>query len=75
MKKHIYAAIIFVVSLTLDVATKQLIVTKVALHERIDIVGSFIQFTLVYNRGGLFGILQGYQNFSPDQGKGNPRPF
>ena len=31
--------------------------------DRINIIGSFVQLTLLYNRGGLFGIFQGYQNF------------
>ena len=63
MKKHIYAAIIFTCSLVLDIISKHLIVSNIALHERIDIVGGFIRLTLVYNKGGLFGILQGYQSF------------
>ncbi|MDY6934946.1 MAG: signal peptidase II [Spirochaetota bacterium] len=63
MKKHIYAAIIFIVSLTLDIVTKYIVVKHIALHERIDILGSFIQLILLYNKGGLFGILQGYQSF------------
>ena len=63
MKKHIYAAIIFVCSLTFDLVTKYFAVAHIALHERIDVAGSFVQFTLTYNRGGLFGIMQGYQSF------------
>ncbi|MDY6967769.1 MAG: signal peptidase II [Spirochaetota bacterium] len=63
MKKHIYAAIFFICSLSLDLITKYYAVTHIPLHERIDIAGSFIQFTLTYNRGGLFGIMQGYQSF------------
>lgn len=61
IKKHIYAGIIFVVSLVLDIITKEMIVSSFHTHERVDIIGSFVQFTLIYNRGGLFGILQGYQ--------------
>ncbi|HNR89059.1 MAG TPA: signal peptidase II [Spirochaetota bacterium] len=61
MNKHAIAGIIFAVSLIADILTKWLVVSKIALHERIDVIGSFVQLTLVYNRGGLFGILQGYQ--------------
>lgn len=61
MKQHIYAGIIFVVSLALDIITKEMIVSTLQKHERVDILGTFVQFTLIYNRGGLFGILQGYQ--------------
>ena len=63
MKKYIYAASIFIISLALDIITKNLVVEHIALHERINVFGSFVQLTLTYNRGGLFGILQGYQNF------------
>ncbi len=63
MKKHIIAAIVLMGSLALDIATKSIIVSNVALHERINVIGSFVQITLIYNRGGLFGILQGYQTY------------
>ena len=43
--------------------TKELAVAHIGLHERIDIIGSFVQLTLLYNRGGLFGIMQGHQLF------------
>ncbi|MBP7603142.1 MAG: signal peptidase II [Spirochaetes bacterium] len=63
MKKHAIAAGIFSFSLALDIVTKVLAVRHIGLHERIDVLGSFVQLTLLYNRGGLFGILQGYQSF------------
>jgi signal peptidase II len=61
MKKYLYIAAIFVVSLVLDIITKYLVVACISVHERINVIGSFVQFTLIYNRGGLFGIMQGYQ--------------
>lgn len=63
MKKHIISGIILLVSLALDIFTKHLVVTNISLHERINVIGSFVQLTLIYNRGGLFGILQGYQQY------------
>ena len=63
MKKHATAAGIFCFSLALDIVTKALAVRHIGLHERIDVLESFVQLTLLYNRGGLFGILQGYQSF------------
>ncbi len=63
MKKHIITGLILVFSLALDIFTKHLVVTNISLHERINILGSFVQLTLIYNRGGLFGILQGYQQY------------
>jgi len=61
MKKHVIAGILLFLTLVLDVLTKHAIVNNISLHERVNIFGSFIQLTLIYNRGGLFGILQGYQ--------------
>lgn len=61
MKKYIIALIILISTLALDMYTKYLVVSRIMEHERIDIIGSIVQFTLVYNKGGLFGILQGYQ--------------
>ncbi|MBN2041200.1 MAG: signal peptidase II [Spirochaetes bacterium] len=63
MKKYIYSAVITAVTLTLDVITKYLVVQNIAEYERINVIGSFFQLTLLYNRGGLFGIFQGYQSF------------
>lgn len=63
MKKYIYSAIITALALTLDIFTKYLVVQNIAEGERINVIGSFFQLTLLYNRGGLFGIFQGYQNF------------
>jgi signal peptidase II len=62
MKKYIYTASIFIASLLLDILTKYFILINFSEHETIDIFGSLVQLTLVYNQGGLFGILQGYQN-------------
>lgn len=63
MKKHLLAAALFTAMLALDIVSKMLVVAHIGPHERIDILGSFIQFTLLYNRGGIFGIMQGYQSF------------
>lgn len=63
MKQHITAGSLFLLSLAGDIITKQMVVAYVDLHERINVIGSFVQITLLYNRGGLFGIMQGYQTF------------
>ncbi len=63
LKRHIYAGIILVVSLAADLYTKYLAVTHIHEYERINVLGSFVQLTLLYNQGGLFGILQGYQAY------------
>ena len=62
MNKYIYAAGIFISTLALDIITKYQVVENIMLHERVNVVGTFIQLTLTYNKGGLFGILQGYQS-------------
>jgi signal peptidase II len=61
-KKYIYTISIFIASLLLDIITKYFVLLYIPEHERINIISSIVQFTLVYNQGGLFGILQGYQN-------------
>lgn len=62
MKKNILAAIIIASVVILDIITKYLIVQHVSRYSRIDFLGGFIRFTLIYNDGGVFGILQGYKN-------------
>ena len=48
-------------ALAADILTKYLVNTRIHLYERIDLIGSFVQLTKLYNKGGIFGILQGYQ--------------
>jgi signal peptidase II len=43
----------------LDLWTKHLIEKNFHLHETKDILGSFFQLILIYNKGGVFGIAQG----------------
>lgn len=62
-RKHIVAVAIFMVTLALDIITKYLVETHIARGERIDVLGRFVQLTLLYNDGGVFGILRGHQNF------------
>jgi signal peptidase II len=50
------------VILTLDVVTKQAIVRGFSFGERADFLGGFFRIALVYNEGGVFGILQGHKN-------------
>lgn len=53
---------IIVVILTLDTVTKQIIVRGFSFGERADFLGGFLRIALVYNEGGVFGILQGHKN-------------
>ena len=53
----------FALALAADIITKRLVEAHIGLHERIDVIGNFVQLTLLYNRGGVFGILQGHQIF------------
>lgn len=62
-RKHMVAVAIFMVTLALDIITKYLVETNIARGERIDVMGSFVQLTLLYNDGGVFGILRGHQTF------------
>lgn len=64
MKKHYLTAGIFSFFLAFDIITKKLILSALKFEgNHIDIIGSFVQFRLIFNRGGVFGILQGYQSF------------
>lgn len=63
MKKHLIAGAILSASLVLDIVTKYLVVSSMFEHQRINVLGSFVQLILLYNKGGLFGIMQGYQSF------------
>ncbi|MBP8083783.1 MAG: signal peptidase II [Spirochaetes bacterium] len=63
MKKHILVGVIAFTALVVDIFTKVLVEKHIMMGERIDVIGSFVQFTRIYNEGGVFGILQGYKNF------------
>ncbi|HOW81152.1 MAG TPA: signal peptidase II [Spirochaetota bacterium] len=62
MKRNITALCIVAATLVLDVLTKNFIVDNINLYERHDYLDGFLRITLVYNQGGVFGILQGYKN-------------
>ena len=61
--KYLTTAGVFALFLSLDVLTKALVEANVGLYQRIDVIGSFVQITKLYNRGGVFGIMQGHQMF------------
>lgn len=63
MKKHIFTASSFIVFLIMDIITKNLVEKHIHIGERINVIGEFFQFTLIYNQGGVFGIMQGKQTF------------
>ena len=48
--------------LPLDIVTKYLVVQKFGFGDRADFLGGFLRIALVYNEGGVFGILQGHKN-------------
>lgn len=62
-KNTLIAVLIFIVILGCDIITKALVEKYISIYERVDVLGSFVQLTLIYNQGGIFGILQGYQQF------------
>lgn len=62
-KNTLIAVIIFIVVLGCDIITKALVEKYISMYERVNVLGSFVQLTLIYNQGGIFGILQGYQQF------------
>jgi signal peptidase II len=48
--------------LTSDILTKYLVVHNFGFGERADYLGGFLRIALVYNEGGVFGIMQGHKN-------------
>jgi signal peptidase II len=63
MKKHIITASLAVVFFGFDYITKVLIESHFLREgDRINIIGSFVQFIKIYNTGGVFGILPGYKS-------------
>ena len=63
IKNTLIAVLIFIVILGCDIITKALVQKYISIYERVNVLGSFVQLTLIYNQGGIFGILQGYQQF------------
>ncbi len=61
-KKHIVPILITAVTLFVDLYSKHLAVMHLSNFKKIDFFNGFIRFDLTYNRGGVFGILQGYKN-------------
>jgi signal peptidase II len=62
MKKYFLTAGMIILFVFIDMLTKYLVIQNITEFERINIIGTFVQFTLLYNTGGLFGIFQGTQN-------------
>ena len=63
MKNFIFMMISFAVTLVLDIVTKNLIVKNLSMNDNIDYLDGLVRITLVYNEGGVFGIMQGHKNF------------
>lgn len=53
---------IIAVLLPLDIVTKHFVVQIFGFGDRADFLGGFLRIALVYNEGGVFGILQGHKN-------------
>ncbi len=62
MKRNVQAAALVIIILVLDVITKQVVVNNLGFGDRLDYLGGFFRISLVYNQGGVFGIMQGYKN-------------
>jgi signal peptidase II len=63
MKKHILPAVTVIAAFTADVVTKKLALKHLGFDNSYDFLGGFLRLDLVFNRGGVFGIMQGYKNF------------
>ncbi len=63
MKKHITPLVVAVICLLADVYTKNLAIKHLGNYERISFLKGFLVFDLTFNRGGVFGIMQGHKVF------------
>ena len=63
MKKHIIPAIIVLSIFALDAITKNIALNSLGFYKTFDYLGGFLRFDLIYNKGGVFGIMQGHQYF------------
>lgn len=61
-RPYLLPLVIITTILSLDIATKYLIVMNFGFGDRLDFIGGFLRISLVYNEGGVFGILQGHKN-------------
>jgi len=61
-KRWIIPLSIGIITLILDVVTKYLVETRLPIPERLEFLGGFLRISLVHNKGGVFGIFQGYQH-------------
>jgi signal peptidase II len=62
MKKHIIPLITLLAVFIADAVTKKIAISSLGHYKTFDYLGGFLRFDLTYNRGGVFGIMQGYQH-------------
>lgn len=60
-RPYLVPLVIITTILSLDIITKHLIVINFGYGDRVDFLGGFLRISLVYNEGGVFGILQGHK--------------
>ncbi|MCL1865619.1 MAG: signal peptidase II [Spirochaetes bacterium] len=63
MKKHIIPAITVLTVFAADAITKKIAMSSLGFYTTFDYLGGFLRFDLTYNKGGVFGIMQGHQLF------------
>ena len=61
MKKHIIPVITVFMVFAADAITKIIAISSLGFYKTYDYLGGFLRFDLTYNKGGVFGIMQGYQ--------------
>jgi len=63
MRNYVFVLIASCTVITLDLVTKALVVDYFQTGSSIDYLDGFLRMSLVYNQGGVFGILQGKKIF------------
>jgi signal peptidase II len=62
MKKHIIPIIIVLAVFAVDAITKNIAIKSLGYYKSCNYLGGFLRLDLTYNKGGVFGIMQGYQH-------------
>ncbi|GAA1071121.1 signal peptidase II [Nocardiopsis metallicus] len=59
-RRYVLLLLVALAAIVADFLTKEWVLAAFSQGERLDVIGSFVQFTLVYNTGAAFSLGTGY---------------
>lgn len=59
-RRYVLLLLVALAAIVADLITKEWVLAAFSQGERLDVLGSFVQFTLVYNTGAAFSLGTGY---------------